>query len=761
MQPVERNPLFTNSLLYSTSPYLRQHAHNPVYWYPWGKEAIERARAENKPILLSIGYSTCYWCHVMEREVFKNLSIASLMNRNFINIKVDREEHPEIDEIYMVARQLMTHEGGWPNNVFLTPDLKPFYAGGTFAPDDAYGKPAFPRLLEWLFYSWTTQEESIRQQSEEVMKVMLPYLVHEVPEGAEKPDVLAQADQLFAAFKDYHDERAGGFFQSPKFPHECYHNFLTTYFECTDNVAALDIVRHSLGKMAAGGIYDHVGCGFHRYAVDKEWYVPHFEKMLYNQALLARNYTDAARLTGSEYLADIAKSILDFVSGPFTEGNGAFYSAFDAETDAVEGAYYAWSPEQLKEVLNEEESRFLVNFYALADIPAFPGHKHPDGQVIVARVPLDLAAAQNGMQYAELAAMSAHVMNKLLLARNVRRTPGLDDKIVLSWNALMIDAYAHAARVFDIERYTQIASRAANFILEKMIDNDGKLCRIFTAGQLQLEAQLEDYAYLIKALITLWRATGDKKIFDAAISLSEQVEEKFADKTAPGYFGTSANEYLVVRIKSADDSTLPCPNAVMLGNLVDLFEITKEARYRDNAQAMVDYFLAGSLPRQVEAASMLQHALRLVTLLKGKAPRDLSFVPVTPESMETHVTIATNIFPADAKPGDNCEILIGLDIEEGWHINAAFVNHEFLTPTQIDVQGDGVELIEIIYPEPLRQNGGENEDPLLIYKGLVNITARMRLTGKGDKRSAIKLAIRFQPCDEDSCRLVRDIYLTL
>lgn len=693
--------------------------------------------------------------------MFENLSIASLMNRSFINIKVDREEHPELDEIYMVARQLMTHEGGWPNNVFLTPDLKPFYAGGTFAPDDAYGKPAFPRLLEWLNYSWTTQETEVRKQSEEIIKVMQPYLVHEAPKDKTKADIAAQADELFLSLKKYHDERAGGFFQSPKFPHECYHNFLLSYYECTNTEHALDMVRHSLGKMAAGGIYDHVACGFHRYAVDKEWYVPHFEKMLYNQALLARCYTDAARLSGSEYLADIAKSVLDFVSGPFTDGNGAFYSAFDAETDAVEGAYYAWSAEQLQQILTPEETNFFVNFFALADIPAFPGHKHPDGQVIVARTPLDLAAAQNGMSYAELAAMTSHVMNKLLLERNKRKTPGLDDKIILSWNALMIDAYAHAAKVFGIERYAQMATRAANFILEQMIDNDGKLCRIFAAGKLQLEAHLEDYAYLIKALITLWRTTNDKAMLDAAIAFAAQVEEKFADAKSPGYFGTTENEYLLVRIKGGDDSTLPNPNAVMLGNLVDLFEITKNDTYRDKAQKMADYFLAGAATIQVEHASMLQHALRLEALLKGKSQRDLTFVPIAPESADSHVKLAAHVSPANAKPGENCEVLVALDIEEGWHINAAAVNHEFLIPTQVDVQGEGVEVLEVLYPESLRQEVIQGEEPLLIYKGLINIRARVRLLGKGDKRPVIKVATRFQPCLADSCHPLRDIYLTL
>ncbi len=502
----------------SSSPYLRQHAHNPVFWYPWGPQAIDRARAENKPILLSIGYSTCYWCHVMEREVFENLSIASLMNRHFINIKVDREEHPELDEIYMTARQLMTHEGGWPNNVFLTPDLKPFFAGGTYGPDDAYGKPGFPRMLEWLHYAWTTQEVQVRETADKVAEMMKPHLIFSPPLTLplRGRDVAKQAQQLFALFKEHHDERSGGFFQAPKFPHECFLSFLLGYYEATGDIAALDMVTLSLQKMAAGGIYDQVGCGFHRYAVDKEWYVPHFEKMLYNQAQLARIYTDAARLSGNPYLADIAGSILDFVGGPFTDGNGAFYSGIDAETDGVEGAYYAWTAEELQELLTPDEIQFLTTFYALADIPQFPGHKHTEGQVIMARKALDLAAREQQMPYVQLAAMSGQLMNKLLEARNKRKAPRLDDKIIVSWNGLMIDAFAHAGKVFERPEYTARAAKAANFLLEHAIDNEGELKRIVAGGHAQIDATLEDYAFLAKGLLALWRADSNDNWLESA-----------------------------------------------------------------------------------------------------------------------------------------------------------------------------------------------------------------------------------------------------
>lgn len=744
----------------STSPYLKQHAHNPVFWYPWGKDAIERARTENKPILLSIGYSTCYWCHVMERDVFENLSIASLMNRTFINIKVDREEHPELDEIYMVARQLMTHEGGWPNNVFLTPDLKPFYAGGTFAAEDAYGKPSFPRLIEWLHYSWTTQEAIVRSQAEDVTKVMQPYLLYTPPADAPPPDANQLAAQLFKSLTEFHDLSSGGFFQAPKFPHECYHNFLLTYYEYTGNVQALDITAHSLGKMAAGGLYDHVGCGFHRYAVDKEWYVPHFEKMLYNQALLARNYIETARLTGNGYFADIAKSILDFVSGPLTDGNGAFYSAIDAETNAVEGAYYAWKAEELEALLTPEEIGFFTQFYALADIPAFPGHKHADGQVIIARKPLAQAALENGIPYVQLAAMAAHVMNKLLPVRNQRQSPALDDKIIVSWNGLMIDAYAHAGSVFDNDRYTKTATRAANYILEHGIDNEGRLCRIIAGGKAQLPATLEDFAYLIKGLITLHKATGDAAMLDAAISLANRVEENFADKNAPGYFGTNENEHLLLRIKSNDDSTLPNPNAVMAQNLTELFVLTQEQHYKNKAKALVDYFLSGAERVMVESASMLESAMKLFMIEGKQTSHAATFTNQAPAAPDDVVAVSASLFPADAKPGENCEVIITLDIKDGWHINANRTLQPLIVPTQVDIQGQGVTLVDVIYPEALTHKV-DDQTSLKVFRGLINVTARIRLDASDKPRPALKIMVRFQPCSGSLCHALHDSIITI
>ena len=765
MKHVERNPPYTNLLVDSPSPYLRSHAHNPVFWYPWGKDALDRAKAEDKPIFLSIGYSSCYWCHVMEREVFENVSIAAQMNASFINIKVDREEHPELDDIYMIARQLLKQEGGWPNNVFLTPGLKPFYAGGTYAADESDRRPSFPRLLEWISFVWNSQRDEVTRISEKLTQDMQNYLAYKTPENAVETNSAQQAEGLFQLYKKYYDARSGGFFQAPKFPHECYLQFLLGYYESTGNVESLDMVTHSLRKMAAGGIYDHVGCGFHRYAVDKEWYVPHFEKMLYNQAQLARTYTDAARLTGNPYFADIARSVLDFVSGPLTAPGGAFYSAIDAETDAVEGAHYAWSAKELEAVLTPEEMLFLTTFYALADIPQFPGHKHTDGQALIARKALDVMAQERGIPYLQIAALSAALMNKLLELRNTRKAPAIDDKILVGWNGLMIDALAHAGRVLGHPHYTQIARKALNFLLEHAIDNDGNLKRVYALGHAYLEATLDDYAFLIKGILSLHRATPDVELLAHAQSLAARARELFSGD-AHGYIYAQVSGDVPFTLKSGDDSALPNSNAVMLHNLIDLHEMTNEGAYLDQAKALAEFFTAGNTTISVEWATMMHAVLRLTSPsplvgeggVGGIYPQ--SYIPQHPPLPNPppqggrEVIVTASLFPADPQPGAVCEVMVTFEIKDGWHINANRPNQPFLIPTQIDVQGEGVELLDITYPTPLRRSNPEDQSVLLHYEGMVTFTARIRLPAR---RPPFKIAVRYQPCHGTTCHAVRDV----
>ena len=693
----------------------------------------------------------------MERDVFENPSIAAQMNQMCVNIKVDREEHPELDEIYMVARQLLTHEGGWPNTVFLTPDLKPFYAGGTFAPDESYGKISFPRLLEWLNFSWTEQEADVRKVADQVTSDMQPFLVH-VP--ATNEVIADHSSQLFKTLSQFYDPRAGGFFQSPKFPHESYLQFLLGYYQATDTKEALDMVTHSLRKMASGGINDQVGCGFHRYAVDKEWYVPHFEKMLYNQALLARAYTDAARLTTSPYFADIAKSILDFVSGPFTSGNGAFYSAIDAETGGIEGVYYAWSADELRNILTEQEVNILTTFYALADIPHFPGHKKVEGQVLILRKPLDEASRERQIPYLELAAVCGQIMNKLLTERNKRPSPRLDDKIIVSWNGLMIDAFAHAGKVFNRSDYTARARKAVDFLLENAIDNNGHLKHIYADNHPQFPAVLEDYAFLIKGIVSLWRVTPDVLLLDAAASLAKRAEELFGNN-GNGYYSTENTDDILIRIKNCDDSATPNANAVMAHNFMDLFEVTNDKAYLEKARQLIAFFLLEGGKLQVEHATMIHAALRL----EGKKTKSLperfeneTYTLVSKNAPKDVVNASVAMFPADVLPGKTCELLITLDIKEGWHINAMRVAQPFLIPTQLNVEG--ADIMKISAPDPLKKTGQGDDDVILVYEGLVTFTAHIKLPIT-EKRGKIKAQLRFQACNASSCYAPKDVTLTI
>jgi len=731
MRVLEGGHQFTNKLVYASSPYLRQHAHNPVEWYPWGEEALARAKKENKPILISIGYSTCYWCHVMEREVFENPSIAALMNRNFINIKIDREEHPQLDEIYMVARQLMTHEGGWPNNVFLTPDLKPFYAGGTYGATDAYNKPAFPRLLEWLTAQWNTERDKVEASANEMIRLLQQFLVAQPNEPIS--DISPLIASARADLEKHHDVQSGGFFQQPKFPQENYLQFLLAHHEATGDASSLDMAIYSLRKMAAGGINDQVGCGFHRYAVDRDWMVPHFEKMLYTQALLARTYTDAARITNNPYLADVAKSICEYVAGPFTDGNGAFYSAIDAETDGVEGEYYAWSSDELEKILTPDEIDFFIHHYALADIPHFPGHKHPKGEVVMLRAPLDEAATTQNIPYAQLAGLAGSVLNKLFAVRNMRVAPHLDHKIIVGWNGLMIDALAHAGKIFSKPNYVARAAKAAQYLLSHAISNDGELMRCVTRGQAEHVSGLEDYACLIKGLLSVYEANNDAKMLASAKELLAAAENLFEDKEQGAFFTMKEGGPLPVRAKNGDDGALPSANAIMAENYVTLHRITGDENFKAKAHKLVQYFLSGESRVWLEYTAMLKVALSLQEHI------DVDALPAA-SNVEKLVVMGAHFTSPH-------EMEVILNIKDGWYIQPDSSRQKDGTATRISIDGAGVRVLEMRFP------------PLDTFEGRIAI--RIMLSMPAGERPPIKLRIRYFPCKEGACYAPMDDILAL
>lgn len=747
----EQTPLFTNALITSPSPYLRQHAHNPVMWYPWSPEALDLARTQDKPILLSVGYSSCYWCHVMEREVFENPSIAAFMNEHFINIKVDREEHPEIDEIYMIARQLMTREGGWPNNVFLTPDLKPFYAGGTYGAKDMHERPAFPRLLEWLNHAWIEKREETEKSANATYELMQRYL-------SAKPQIVGNTknivDDLIPKLIDdliaKHDDVAGGFYKQPKFLHETYLDFLISAGHVLDHKQALDTAAHSMLAMAAGGVYDQVACGFHRYSVDRQWYVPHFEKMLYNQAMCASIYTHLFTLTNNPFFADIARGTLEFVAGPMTSEEGGFYTAIDAETDGVEGAYYAWNVTELQAILDENEIAFFTHYFALADIPHFPGHKKVNGQVIIARKSLWEAAKQDDLPFMQVAVMAGQLLNKLLSVRNQREAPLLDDKIITSWNGLMIAAYAEASYILGLEKFKTIAEDAAQFITKNMLKDDGTLLRIFSNNQAYIEGQLEDYSYLAHGLLELHRVFPEQGWLQKSEQLLEKAEALFFDSATNQYTLNRASDLQSLTISHSTDSVLPSPVAMILSGMVDLYEITKSKVWLKKANA-----LAAALSNTINPATLPEFATLLKVMLKLKTLQD-DTVPAkireyfTPditakqtESVKLHAEFTDNAPP---KPGAEVEIIVKFTVVDGWYISP---HHVAAYGSKLDIFGDNIaSLLSIEYPTA--KNVNIKDKKVFGYTGEQKILAKVKLKSF-KKRKPISITLHYQPCREGQC----------
>ena len=596
---------YSNHLVGETSPYLLLHAHNPVDWYPWREEALARAKAEDKPIFLSVGYSTCYWCHVMERLVFSEPEIAAQMNASFINIKVDREERPDIDRIYMLATQLTTRHGGWPNSVFLTPDQEPFFAGTYFPPKPLPGRPSFPQVLDFTRQRWQDKREQVLQ-----IAGRLTSAIRDLESGqqmaAVPPDSLLVA-RVLAAIQVRYDAINGGFGGAPKFPPSLRLEMLMATAERFADPQVQRIVLHSLERMAAGGIYDQIGGGFHRYATDAEWRVPHFEKMLYNQAHLARLYLRAYELTGDDRWRWVAEDIFRFVAREMTGPEGAFYSALDAETEAEEGKYYLWTAEDLENVLGREAELFW-SVYGLAPMP--------EGEGGVLYVKTSFADA-------ELQDRIAPVRQRVLAARAERLYPLLDDKVLTAWNGMMIEAYAQGFAVLGEPEYRRAAEQAADFALKHLRREDGGLWRVHRLGISQQEAYLDDYAFLARGLTALYRATGEERWLQAARELSAEMVARFWDQEVGGFFFTEASNALIVRSKFAQDSAMPSGNAVAAHALLDLAELTGQAHYRSRAAQILSAF-GGAMWAQPTASVHLTAAVErhLQTSLSAAASAD-------------------------------------------------------------------------------------------------------------------------------------------
>ena len=567
-----------NRLASETSPYLLQHAHNPVDWHPWSPEAFELARREDKPVLLSVGYSACHWCHVMERESFENDEIAALMNRLFVSIKVDREERPDVDQIYMQAVQSMTGRGGWPMTVFLTPDGVPFYGGTYFPPEDRHGMPAFPRLLRSIADAYHSRRGEVLEAGRQLVETMGQSGRLTGSTSLLTRDVLARA---YMGLGGEFDERDGGLGQAPKFPQPMTWEAVLRVGRRIGDARGLEMLQLTLTRMARGGIYDQLGGGFHRYSVDGQWLVPHFEKMLYDNAQLASLYLHGWLATGDGLYRRVAEETLDYVRREMTHPAGGFYSAQDADSEGVEGKFFVWSPEEMRAVLGDPAlARVALAYWGVDDGPNFEGHSI----LFVPRDPEEVARTL-GLGGDELAAAIARARARLYAEREKRAHPGLDDKVLASWNGLMLAAFAEAAAALGRADYLAVAVRNAEFLTRQMV-RDGRLLRSWKDGQARITGYLEDYAMVGVGLLALHEATFDRRWLDESRRLAEEALRLFWSADSNAFFDTGDDqEALVVRPRNLFDNAVPSGTSVAIDWLLRLAVILGEQRYEATALA--------------------------------------------------------------------------------------------------------------------------------------------------------------------------------
>ena len=579
-----------NRLAKEKSPYLLEHATNPVDWWSWDKEAFAKARNDNKPIFLSIGYSTYHWCHVMRRESFEDQKTAAFINKNFIPIKVDREERPEVDSYYMGAVQAMTGGGGWPLSVFLTPDLKPFYGGTYFPPEPRHGMPSFMQVLEFVSNLWKERREEVVTNTSQVLHAISP----SQPRGGPELERLS-LDEAYSTLVSSFDQEHGGFGGAPKFPLPGNLAFLLRYHRRSGKELALRVVERTLDRMMAGGIRDHVGGGFHRYSTDRVWLVPHFEKMLYDNALLARVYTEAYQLTRREEYAEVARETLSWIGNEMRDEGGGFYSAQDADTAEGEGTYYTWTPEEVEEAAGREAGSAFGRLYGVTKVGNFEGRT-------ILHKEQGFAATKNEREEV------ARAKKDLYSARARRPRPATDTKILTSWNGLAISAFAFAGAALDESSLSEGAAHAARFVLGTL-EKDGMLLRRYAGGEAALEGTLEDYAFFVQGLLDLFEATSEPEWLEESIRLTKTMLDSFEERQGGGFYLTRSAE--PARIMESYDGPTPSGNSVAVLNLVRLSELTGDASYRDAAERALRAF-AGELESQPSAHAVMLQGLDLM-----------------------------------------------------------------------------------------------------------------------------------------------------
>jgi uncharacterized protein YyaL (SSP411 family) len=691
-EPTPAHSEHMNRLAHEKSPYLLQHAHNPVDWYPWGEEAFAKARRENKPIFLSVGYSTCHWCHVMAHESFESEEVAAIMNREFVNIKVDREERPDVDRVYMTFVQATTGGGGWPMSVWLTPDLKPFVGGTYFPPEERYGQPGFKKVLERIATAWKENHENILEQGGKIVAAL------QESQSAAKGEAQIDAATFEAAYRQIdrsYDPKEGGFGNAPKFPRPVTLNFLTRFYardpKGESGKQALEMALFTLRKMAAGGMHDHIGGGFHRYSVDRYWHVPHFEKMLYDQAQLAVAYLDAFQITRDGQYEGVARDILDYVARDMTSKEGGFFSAEDADSPVAvaavcdrrsglaqptqpgahraplqktaEGAFYVWTKKEIDAALGDAAEIFDFHYGVQAHGNAPEGSDPHDEfrgkNILIERHTVAETAQRFKKSEEEIAKFLAQSREKLLAIRAKRPRPHLDDKIIAAWNGLMISAFARAAQVLDpatAGRYLEIAMRGAKFLRANLYEEKSKLLyRNYREGRSDIEGFADDYAFVIKALLDLYEASFDIEWLKLAVQLQETQDRLFYDEKNGGYFSTSGKDASVfLRMKDDNDGAEPAASSVAALNLLRLSQVRDDPQPTERARKTIDAFAAtlshfpSAMPQMLVALDFsLSKPRQIVIAGKKDAPETKALL----REVHRHFLPKTILLLADGSEG--------------------------------------------------------------------------------------------------------------
>ena len=713
-------PAYINRLILEKSPYLIQHAHNPVNWYPFGEEAFSLAKEQDKPVFLSIGYATCHWCHVMERESFENEDIAELLNDHFISIKVDREQLPDVDALYMSSVMMITGRGGWPMSNFLDSAGRPYHGGTYFPPD------AFTKLLTQIVGLWHNERKALDDMASEVSNALSA--ANSV--GVEAREVgereIVRATQLALSI---HDDFLGGFSEAPKFPRESLLTFLLNEARLRDDTPSLNAVNFTLQRMAAGGIHDQIAGGFHRYAVDANWLVPHFEKMLYNQGLLARVYVQAFSLGGDADHANTARGILDYVEREMMSPEGLFYSATDADSEGAEGTFFLWTKDSLSSVLSAEEVRVATALWGVTEGGNFE-HK----SILFRPALLNDIASELEMGVDELSSKRDQIAIKLLAERDTRIRPLRDDKIITAWNALMISAFADVGYALDEPAYIETAVSAAEQLWKTVRRDDGSLWRTQYEGRTSVDAKQPDYAYLAESFITLYDISGDEQWLERAQELTKTMVDKFWDKSEGGFFmGESvvSGTELTIRPKDIHDSSLPSGNAVALRSIAKLYRRTGDEFYNDYANRIITAF-SGNLVRQTNA---------FFYMLTGASEHLLG-------ETGSHEYAARGVVRVSGRKVDENTVSVSVKMRPGWHINSDKPTLDYLIPTNLAGAENNV-VTSVQYPTPVSAKLGFERTELSLFEDQVTFTGKIDDSKLDDE--AVRLELRLQACSDEVC----------